>query len=105
MDDGWAETAKRPRRHLLHGEAAAGEDDGLRGERAVAAYLMQVTRLCGDISRIAGDIADIELALAAECRRLAERDAPRSAEHLAAAVEADRFAARKRAEQRRWQLP
>lgn len=73
-------------------------------DKFAAALVEHVLRLQGEIAGLAGDAADTEQQLALVCRRLAQQNPARSAVYLAAADEADRFAAHKREEQRRWQL-
>jgi uncharacterized membrane-anchored protein YhcB (DUF1043 family) len=69
-----------------------------------AALVEHVLRLQREIAGLAGDAADTEQHLALVCRRLAQQNPARSTVYLAAADEAERFAAHKREEQRRWQL-
>ena len=77
------------------------DDGGHTGESPGAA--LRAERLRQDVARIAGDIAQTEQEVAATRRQLADRDPSRADEHLAAAAEAEDFAAHERAEQRRWQ--
>jgi hypothetical protein len=63
------------------------------------------SRLRRDVARLAGEIAVTEDHVAATRRQLAESDAARAAEHIAAAEEAERFAAHEREQQRYWQRP
>jgi hypothetical protein len=84
--------------------AGAMRAGGSGEELVVGALAGRVLRLQQEISALAGDAADTERQLALVCRRLARQNPERSTVYLAAADEADRFAAHKREEQHRWQL-
>ncbi|MGX6607093.1 hypothetical protein ACWKSP_33965 [Micromonosporaceae bacterium Da 78-11] len=80
-------------------------NDRQDGDEFIAAALVgRVLRLQHEIVGLAGDAADTEQQLALVYRRLARQNPARSTVYLAAAQEAERFAAHKREEQHRWQL-
>jgi ABC-type nitrate/sulfonate/bicarbonate transport system substrate-binding protein len=66
-----------------------------------ASAIERSKQIAGDIARLANDIAGTEQDVARTRRNLAEADPERAAEHLAAAAEAEQFAARERSEYRR----
>ncbi|MGX6607011.1 hypothetical protein ACWKSP_33525 [Micromonosporaceae bacterium Da 78-11] len=86
--------------------APVPSNDGQEGgdEPIAAALVGRVLRLQHEIAGLAGAAADTEQQLALVYRRLARQKPARSTVYLAAAQEANRFAARKREEQHRWQL-
>jgi ABC-type nitrate/sulfonate/bicarbonate transport system substrate-binding protein len=70
-----------------------------------ASTIERSKQLVGDIARIADEIAGTEQDVARTRRNLAEADPERAAEHLAAAADAEQFAARERSEYRRTLAP
>ncbi|MGX6608476.1 hypothetical protein ACWKSP_41110 [Micromonosporaceae bacterium Da 78-11] len=81
-------------------------DDAHEGgdEFAATVLVERVLRLQQQIAALAGDAADTERHLAQVFRRLAQQNPARSTVYLAAGDQADRFAAHKSEEQRRWRL-
>ena len=98
----------RPRLAARYERQSRGDpfttDETSDGAAVIAALVGQVLRLQQEIAVLAGVAADTETQVAVAYRRLAEHDHARSAEHLLAAAEADRYAAHKREEQHRWRL-
>jgi hypothetical protein len=68
----------------------------------VAAQAELTLRLRQEIARLAGEIADTEERVASTRRQLAASDPARTAEHIAAAERAERFAAYEREQAHRW---
>ena len=71
-------------------------------ERGAAAQIERAAMLREQVIRLAGAVADTEEQVAAVRRQLAEQHPERAAEHLAAAVAAERYAAHERRQQLRW---
>jgi hypothetical protein len=70
-----------------------------------ASAIARSKQIADDIARLAHDIAGTEEDIARTRRHLAEADPQRAADHLAAAAEAEQFAARERSEYRRTLAP
>ena len=70
-----------------------------------ASAIERSKQIAADIARLADEIAGTEQDVARTRRKLAETVPERAAEHLAAAAEAEQFAARERSEHRRILAP